>query len=329
MHSSQHRKYRVKRGDTLSAIALREYGDASVWPELTRTNKLPNGNAILVGMVLQLPSIQRSPQSTARGGLAPTNAIAPSSGVTSFHPRVSGPLGSQNGTFAPSNITPFARPVLFPSVKYSLDGLPEASIILPNVEYKLKLIGEITVARKGAMTEVEFSASKPPKLSTKLKNEYDSRFIKIASDLKVKWDPTSKSAEISCGFTVATKINGKAFVTHEYKAIPPNKFKYSVTPKDVEGELGDMLFKGKFGFELEVAIKGDFDSKLRQNPMSLGVPSTEATWVVIGGLVLLGTVIIVADIAKDVATLGIGAAESPISFAAAMALFAQAGALAL
>jgi LysM repeat protein len=328
MHSPKHRQYRVKRGDTLSAIALRQYGNAAVWPELARVNNLPNGNLILVGMTLQLPSILVQGAPSAKTSAPSAKTSVPTSKPSFSSPPPQGPFGTHSIIPGSSGNTPFARPVLFPTVKYSLSGLPEVSIALPNVEYRLKLVGDISISQKSTMTEIEFSASKPPQLSAKLKNEYDTKFIKMASDLKVKWDPASKSAEISCGFTIATKINGKAFVTHEYKAIPPNKLKYTVSPQDVEGEIGDLIFKGKFGYELEITIKNDFDSKPRMSPISLGVPSVDTGWVIIGGLVLLGTAIIVADIAKDVATLGVGAAESPISFAAAFSLFSQAAALA-
>lgn len=49
------RQYRVKEGDSLSQIALRELGDASKVQELARVNQIPNENLIFTGMTLQLP----------------------------------------------------------------------------------------------------------------------------------------------------------------------------------------------------------------------------------------------------------------------------------
>lgn len=45
----------VKSGDTLSAIAQRELGAASRYPEIARLNHLPNADLIYPGQVLQIP----------------------------------------------------------------------------------------------------------------------------------------------------------------------------------------------------------------------------------------------------------------------------------
>lgn len=45
----------VVKGDTLSAICRKYYGDASLYPQLASYNKLKNANVIKIGQVLQLP----------------------------------------------------------------------------------------------------------------------------------------------------------------------------------------------------------------------------------------------------------------------------------
>lgn len=50
------RTYVVKRGDTLSKIALRELGKASRWPEIARLNGLRDPNRITPGQRLRLPA---------------------------------------------------------------------------------------------------------------------------------------------------------------------------------------------------------------------------------------------------------------------------------
>lgn len=47
--------YTVKKGDTLSAIAQRELGAASRWPEIARLNAIPNFDLIYPGQVLRIP----------------------------------------------------------------------------------------------------------------------------------------------------------------------------------------------------------------------------------------------------------------------------------
>lgn len=52
-----YRVYTVKAGDTLSAIAAAQYGDASRWPIIHMANQtiVPNPNLIFVGQQLRIP----------------------------------------------------------------------------------------------------------------------------------------------------------------------------------------------------------------------------------------------------------------------------------
>ncbi|MBF6079188.1 LysM peptidoglycan-binding domain-containing protein [Nocardia beijingensis] len=53
------KKYEVQPGDTLSAIAHREYGDGSLFPAIARQNHLADPNSIEVGQQLLIPYITR------------------------------------------------------------------------------------------------------------------------------------------------------------------------------------------------------------------------------------------------------------------------------
>jgi nucleoid-associated protein YgaU len=52
------RSYTVKKGDSLSKIAKREYGDAQQWHRIYEANRdsISNPDLIQPGQVLQLPS---------------------------------------------------------------------------------------------------------------------------------------------------------------------------------------------------------------------------------------------------------------------------------
>jgi len=336
MFLPKQQQYRVKRGDTLWSIAQHLYGDPTVWPEVAKANGIPNGNFILIGMNLKLPTIQthhhgHSGSSTPKAmhlpplgppkppGLGIPTIGPPRPGSVPIH-LTRGPSFSQ-----PVGNLPVARAVLFPASKYKFDDLPAMTISTPVADYKVRLIGEISIQEKGAMAEIEFSKSGT--LSQKLKTEYDSKLVKIAGQVKVKWDPAALTSEVSCGFTVATKINGQEFVSHQYDFTPPNKFKYTLKPKEISGEIDNLLFKGNLGYELEVTAKGPGQS-LSPIPVAVPAPNRTLVWVTVGGLVTLGVAVIVADIAKDFGTLGVGLAESPLSWSAAMALFSQAAAMA-
>ncbi|MEV0034068.1 LysM peptidoglycan-binding domain-containing protein [Nocardia sp. NPDC050793] len=53
--------YRVEPGDTLSALALRFYGDANLFPVIARANGLPNPHFILAGQLLTIPDLVPPP----------------------------------------------------------------------------------------------------------------------------------------------------------------------------------------------------------------------------------------------------------------------------
>lgn len=328
INPKQH-QYRVKRGDTLWHIAQHQYGDPTLWPEIAKANHIPDGNLILIGMHLKIPVAHGH----HHAGSHPSQHVK---GPPSFVPPVPPglPPKPQHTVTAPilnaahhtgGGSFPVARPVLFPAAKYKLDTLPAMTVSTPQADFKLKLIGEITVQQKGVMAEVEYSASGA--LSEKLKAEYQSKVAKIAGQVKVKWDPASLKAEMSCGFTVASKMNGTEFISQSYDYTPPNKFKYTLKPKEVSGEIENLVFKGTLGYELEITVKDTRNSSTLA-PVPVRVPSRTIVWVTIGGLVVVGAVIIVADIVKDVGTFGAGTVESPLSWAAAMALFARAAAMA-
>jgi nucleoid-associated protein YgaU len=57
-HAAHGAKYTVRKGDTLSAIAQREYGDANAWRRIYDANRdqLDNPDVIHPGQELKLPA---------------------------------------------------------------------------------------------------------------------------------------------------------------------------------------------------------------------------------------------------------------------------------
>lgn len=54
--------YTVKKGDTLSGIAAKFYGDANAWQKIAAANGLKNPNALQIGQVLVIPNVSSSTQ---------------------------------------------------------------------------------------------------------------------------------------------------------------------------------------------------------------------------------------------------------------------------
>jgi nucleoid-associated protein YgaU len=60
LHSADVEKQRVvRRGDTLSGIAVAEYGDPSRWREIAAENDIDNPRALVPGQVLVIPKLGR------------------------------------------------------------------------------------------------------------------------------------------------------------------------------------------------------------------------------------------------------------------------------
>ena len=74
-----HGAYTVRPGDTLSAIAAREYGKAADWPALWWANRhqVPNPNLITAGQRLRLPGSPRVSPAVLRAAMAAIPAPPP------------------------------------------------------------------------------------------------------------------------------------------------------------------------------------------------------------------------------------------------------------
>jgi hypothetical protein len=349
-------RYRVVEGDCLWKIAEAQYGNPTVWPEIAEINKLPDPDLILIGMTLQLKPVhdRRYRPHPARTGLGISGA-AKSPQVTGANPsppvsRMDQPHSLDLGP-APKGTTPSAgtapitkpsvssgqpapktvrgtgtnraRAVSFPAVRYKLDDLQSITISTPQVDFILRLIGELSVQQKGTMSEVELSQRGT--LTGKLRADYNSKIANLIGQVKVGFNAQTRAAQVSCNLAVAAKMDGQVFATTQYEFIPPNRAKYSYKPRPIQGEWNDLVFSGNVGFELEVIFKRpDYPPPAEPVTSPARERSTSLAWVIAGALVVAGACIIVADLIKDVGTLGIGTVESPLSFAAAAALFAQA-----
>jgi LysM repeat protein len=80
-----HGGYTVRQGDTLSAIAAREYGRAADWPGLWWANRhrLPNPSLITTGQRLRLPGSPKAGPGVVRAAMASIPAPPPAGSPTS------------------------------------------------------------------------------------------------------------------------------------------------------------------------------------------------------------------------------------------------------
>jgi LysM repeat protein len=332
-------KYRVTVGDSLWKIAATQYGNPAVWPSISEANHLRDRDLILVGMWLKLPPVLAAHEhSHSRIHSHTSEHILPSatghSILTRNAARLPGPAGSsgspKTGTNLPLNSWQSlhnggrpAAPVLYPALKYKLDNSPPIVLSTPEADFSLRFVGEVTLQRKGTMAEIELTEK--GNISEKLKAEYKSKLTNLGSSVKIGFNPKTRDVQVSCGFSVASKIDGKVFATSQYDFIPPNRLKYGFKTTQIQGESGNFVFTGLVGFELEITLKTPLSGPLlRPIPTPVLRRNPVWPWVVAGSLVFAAGLVVVGDIIKDVATSGVGLAESPVSFAAASALLSQA-----
>lgn len=347
--------YVVRRGDTLWAIAERTYGDPLLWPQIAAANSIPDGNLILIGMKLRLPPLalkntdrylkrpSRSPSMPVKAQLC-TIANPGTSPTGAADTKTSSPAQKQSsGIRGSGSKTPFwhsplqfpkARPVAYPAIKYELDLWPPVTRSLPNADITIRFKGELTVQLMKTLATLSFSKS--GEVSAELKSEYDTEVSKLANQIKIAWDDAGKP-ELSFGFTLGSKINGSEFMSQSVSFIPPNRFVYTLSPHEISGSIDNMEFVGNVGFEIEIATKtspptspmplavptGQYAPRSTLDPIPWGDYKPSPVWIWAG--VAVGAAIIVLDTLKNVGTLGAGMVESPVSYAAAFALFSAAG----
>ena len=305
--------YRVRKGDSLWTISEYEYGEGKYWPEIATANRIPKPSLLLAGQILKMPEI---------GGSSPT---------IHHHRSHRVPVSPNAGLLRPiDNGKALARPLRYPAFKYDLEKLPPFVQEVPPVEYKLKLKGELTLQSKSTIPDVvlvrggvetKYVELKRTEMVLKCKTETDTKLNQFFSTPKIKYNPKSRSVEVGYEFGVATKLQGGAFVSSKFTLLP-NGFKYTYEVTDIKGEFNNFSFDGSFGYELEITQKASPRRTVpAYEPVTDPVPND---WIIIG-FKAAAVALVVGTIVEDVVTLGAGTLDDPVSFAAAAAMWTEAG----
>jgi LysM repeat protein len=294
------RRYQVRKGDTLWDIANRMYGDPQLWPAVGRANGLKDPSLLLIGQQLELPDLSKP-------------------GGAGAGPRQASPA-TPKPPMSPQVARRRARPVALP-LKYELRNLPSAVTYAGAFKYELKMTGEVVFQSKRTLENVVFTNDA---VVLKSKRETDGKLIKLAQDAKVSWTPGSRTVQVSCGFTVRSKVANGVWNATSVEALPPNGIRFKREPQPISFEYEGYMVEGKIGFEGTIRR----EDQRRPAPEHVRVPvvapdSDTGKWVAIALLAAAG-VILVATVAEDVVTLGAGLADDPLSFAAASAMTGRA-----
>jgi len=319
--------YVVERGDSLWKISRKAYGSGEHWAEIQAANALvlKKGTTLYRGQKLHIPAVGAYKHSVPRGvsGVTPPHldasaplvhmqpaTIPPGTAAMNGHGELSLSAATKSGPFER------AKPILFPAFKYDVDGM-KMEADTPVAHYEAKFTGELTMQQEGVITgNVTFTKEG---VELEYKKGVDTKFNEMFTKATPKIDFGKRSMTMELGVGGSAKMNGQVMYTTETTIVPPATLKFTYKPREIKGTYKGFEFAGVIGYEFTVTPK----TQDRFNPHT--VPSESVNWkkVTAVGLVALAAVIVVADVVKDVGTLGAGTVESPLSFAAAAELFGE------
>lgn len=306
-------KYTVQKGDTLWDLAGKHLGNPTAWPKIYEHNNLPQVKAvtktriadpdlIFIGQTIylpkQLPSAQPKP--------TPVQSPTPPTKSTGKKPatRLKG--------------VPF---------KYNLKSLPSSKVASPAFVAEIKLTGSITLQMENA-TDILTVSQENFVLSAK--KEADTALNKLVAQNQIGWNPNTKELTFENGITIHSKTPFSPSYSistsvSSTTGLPVVKATTACPP--IKGKINKHLYAiGDLGIEIEITPRPP-SAQPKPVPITPPVPITtprKTGWdYLIGvGLIAGAGILIVATIAEDVVTLGVGVADDVPSFAAASVMFA-------
>lgn len=326
--------YRVRRGDSLSLIAKRQYKDASLWPEIARANHLKDPYTIFVGQELVIPNQCRNtsfppmswssePQMSLHDKFSVNGPLAPRPSTISsslMQESKGAPVSKKAASALPD--PPTARPVLMPAFKFELENVIQPVTVSNGaISYTFQLKGEITIQSEKPLQN--FSIVNLKQFALEAKSEADVVVgdvgSRIASSTEFKYDPTSKSMEISTSLKTELTLKGDVWVTQSISPVLPNGIKYTYQPRALSGKIRGLKIEGNIALEITVRVNPE---QPKPQPVPVLVPGWQK--VAAAGLFVVSAGIIIATLAEDIVTIGGGVADDPASFGAAAAVYSAA-----
>ena len=295
------KQYLIKKGDTLSKIALTQLRTSSLWPEIAKANNIRYPYTIFEGMRVVIPTevLDRRDRVSVH---APVQKFHLQDHV-SVHPSVQsiGVSSAVQTAYAGSG----APAVMCPQLKMPDIDIVWTSVGYPNADITAEIKGEITLQYKGSIVELQLEvAKKQPfapfnikssklsffnsqgeftgndRASMKIKSEYSSKILDLVGTPSINYDPLTKTASVSCGLAVAAKVQGKVFMTGElYVDVATKTIKYTAS----SGEL-NKIPSGKYEvsanvkFECVIKYKTGSPESVRSVPLPVQIKLLADKW---------------------------------------------------
>ena len=177
-------RYLVRSGDTLWDLAGQHLADPRRWPEIYEHNKDPRIVALTKSSIADPDLIFVGQQI-----YIPADTPAPPAVRSASHRS-----GGRRRAVREIQSFPFT---------YSLEQLPEITIVSPTHIATLKLTGSVTIQAGDLLNFATFRAD--GNIVSKMKREADLVFQKLVSDASVAYDPKTNSVKVAIGFTIHSK----------------------------------------------------------------------------------------------------------------------------
>lgn len=308
----------VKAGDTLWDLSQQYLQDPKRWPEIWDYNndafvRLPAANKMRPSVAIKNPHFIFVGQKL----LVPTVR-----GKTQYRTPVDVTKGKQ---VAVDNV----RSV---PIKYGVDSRKYLQYLPGGFVAKLKISAEVTLQ---SLKTFSFADMKNNELTIKstIKKDNESVLNNLLSDFTVGLNTNTKQISFESQITV----NSDQGVAHTYSSkvsVDPVTglpvYTVSIKFPEIKGKLGKQAYVVA-QYQVDIEISKDLDTQ-RRNPIAVGTPvsipakNTESDWVyaIAAGIVIGAVVIVVATIAEDIITLGIGMWNDAASFTLVAAMLGRA-----
>jgi LysM repeat protein len=309
----------VKAGDTLWDLSQQYLQDPKRWPEIWDYNndafvRLPAANKMRPSVAIKNPHLIFVGQKL----LVPTNMMKKIKQA---------PLSPAKGkSKAVNNVKSIP-------IKYSIDSKEYIQALPGGLVAKVKISAELTLQSLKAIPFIELQNNEL-NIKASIKRENELGVNKLFSDFTIGLNPKTKQISFESQMTVNSGESYQQTWSTKVTLDPiTGQPIYTVSIKfpEIKGRLGNQAYLAS-QYQIDIEISKD-ETRGRQGnvmpatvPVSVAAENSSNDWVyaIATALVVGAVVVVVATIAEDIITLGVGIADDAVSFAFAAGLLGRA-----
>lgn len=310
----------VKAGDTLWDLSQQYLQDPKRWPEIWHYNndafvRLPAANKMRPSVAIKNPHLIFIGQKL----LVPTKIIK---------------NNNQHSTNASNSNSKAAKSIRSIPVKYSVNSREYKQILPMGLTATVKVSADVTLQSENAYTFAELSNNELNiKASIKRKNQeaLDKLLSGFTLGLNTKTNQISFESQITVNSGESYEHTWNTKVTLNPITGQPI-YTVSIKFPEIKGKLGRQLYlASQYQVDIEItnetSIQGQGAAVVPvSSPVVIAAKHQSNDWAyAIGAALIVGAVVIVvATIAEDIITLGVGIADDAASFALAAGMLGRA-----